>query len=203
MIGGIIIKGIVRGFCFLADKIIYRVKIVGLENVPKDKGAIICGNHVHALDAPALAAGCTRKIRFMAKKELFDNPGIRFMSWVYGSFPVDRDKKDTEAIKKSLKILKNNEILGIYPEGTRNGLAKGVKPKNGAVNIAMRAGVPVIPFGVQGTFKPFTKVVYVFGEPIDYSSYKDKIHDKEFVGILTNELMAKIVELRDMDYKKK
>ncbi|MBR3153058.1 MAG: 1-acyl-sn-glycerol-3-phosphate acyltransferase [Clostridia bacterium] len=193
-------SGILRAIFFIADKIIYRTKIVGLENVPTDKAAIICGNHVNALDAPALVAICNRKIRFMAKKELFDSFFFRMVASVYGVFPVDRKKKDTEAIKASLKVLKNNEILGIYPEGTRNGMEKGIKPKNGAVNIAMRAGVPVIPFGVQGSFKPFTKVIYTFGEPIDYSGFKDKAKDKEFVDILTKELMAKIVELRDIKY---
>ncbi len=198
-----ICRAIIKSISYVVAKILFRVKIVGLENVPKDSAAIICGNHVHGLDAPALIACCNRKLRFMAKEELFKNVGFRFIAYVFELFPVSRDKKDTEAIKTSLKILKKGEILGMYPEGTRNGLAKGVKPKNGAINIAIRAGVPVIPFGVQGDFKPFKKVIYTFGEPIDYSGFKDKAHDREFVDILTKELMAKVVELRDINYSKK
>lgn len=188
---------IIRPICFVLAKIIYRVKIIGIENVPKDKACIICGNHVHAMDAPVLLASTSRKINFMAKQELWKSAAFKFIAWIFNVFPVARGKKDTEAIKISLKILKSDQILGMYPEGTRNGLERGIKPKNGAVNLAIRAGVPIVPFGVCGDFKPFKKVVYNFGEPIDFSSYKDNAKDKEVVDTLTNEVMAKVVELRD------
>ena len=188
---------IIRPICFVLAKIIYRVKIVGIENVPKDKACIICGNHVHAMDAPVLLASTSRKINFMAKQELWKNGAFKFIAWIFNVFPVARVKKDTEAIKTSLKILNSNQILGMYPEGTRKGLERGIKPKNGAVNLAIRAGVPIIPFGVCGEFKPFKKVVYNFGKPIDFSNYKDNAKDKEEVDMLTNEVMAKVIELRD------
>lgn len=192
-----ICKIIVRPLCYVAAKIIYRVKIEGLENVPKNSACIICGNHVHALDAPALLATINRDVCFMAKEELWRSIGFRFMAMCYNVFPVKRGKKDTDAIKTALRVLKNNQILGMFPEGTRNGMERNIKPKNGAVNIAIRAGVPIIPFGVIGDFKPFKKIIYRFGEQIDLSNYKDKAKDKEFVDGLTKEVMDKVVELRD------
>ena len=178
-----ICRAIVKPLCHLAALIVYRVRVEGIENVPKDSACIVCGNHVHALDAPALVAVTNRKIRFMA--------------FVFYVFPVKRGKGDTDAIKTSIKLLKSNQILGMYPEGTRNGLEKGVKPKNGAVTLAIRNNVPIVPFGVEGTFKPFTKVTYRFGKPMDFSSYKENAKDKEVLDTLTNEVMARIVELRD------
>ena len=83
----------------------------------------------------------------------------------------------------------------IFPEGTRNGMAKGVKPKNGAVVMAIKAGVPIIPVGIIGNFKPFRKITMKIGKPIDYRSYKDKVKDKELMTKLTEELMKKIVKL--------
>lgn len=192
-----ICKIIVRPLCFVAAKIIYRVRIEGLENVPKNSACIICGNHVHALDAPALLATINRDVCFMAKEELWRSVGFRFMAMCYNVFPVKRGKKDTDAIKTALRVLKNNQILGMFPEGTRNGMERNIKPKNGAVNIAIRAEVPIIPFGVIGDFKPFKKIIYRFGEQIDLSNYKDKAKDKEFVDGLTKEVMDKVVELRD------
>jgi len=192
-----ICRAIVRPLCYLAAKIIYRVKIEGLENVPKDSACIICGNHVHALDAPALMATVNRNINFMAKEELWKSAGFRFMTMCYNVFPVKRGKNDLDAVKTALTILKKNEILGMYPEGTRNGLARGIKPKNGAVNIAIRAGVPIVPFAVIGDFKPFKKIIYRFGEPIDYSSYKKQEKAKEVVDSLTKQVMDKVVALRD------
>ncbi|MCI8546600.1 MAG: 1-acyl-sn-glycerol-3-phosphate acyltransferase [Clostridia bacterium] len=188
---------IIKTICFIAAKIVYRVKIEGIENVPKNSACIICGNHVHALDAPALIASTSRKIRFMAKQELWKSVGFKFMAWIFEVFPVARGQKDTEAIKTSMKILKSNEILGMYPEGTRNGIERGIKPKNGAVNLAIRMNVPIIPFGVSGSFKPFTKVVYRFGEPINFSNYKDDAKNKEIVDGLTSEVMSRVIELRD------
>ena len=188
---------IIRPICFVLAKIIYRVKVVGINNIPKKTGCIICGNHVHALDAPALLAVTNRNIRFMAKEELWKSVGFKLMAIIFMVFPVRRGQKDTDAVRKSLEILKNNEVLGMYPEGTRKGIERGIKPKNGAVNLAIRNDVPIIPFGVQGSFKPFTKVTYNFGEPIYYSEYKERAKDKEFVDGLTSELMKKIVQLRD------
>ena len=192
-----ICRAIVKPLCHLAALIVYRVRVEGIENVPKDSACIVCGNHVHALDAPALVAVTNRKIRFMAKEELWKSLGFRFMAFVFYVFPVKRGKGDTDAIKTSIKLLKSNQILGMYPEGTRNGLEKGVKPKNGAVTLASRNNVPIVPFGVEGTFKPFTKVTYRFGKPMDFSSYKENAKDKEVLDTLTNEVMARIVELRD------
>lgn len=192
-----ICRAIVRPLCYLAAKIIYRVKIEGLENVPKDSACIICGNHVHALDAPALMATVNRNINFMAKEELWKSAGFRFMTMCYNVFPVKRGKNDLDAVKTALTILKKNEILGMYPEGTRNGLARGIKPKNGAVNIAIRAGVPIVPFAVIGDFKPFKKIIYRFGEPMDFSSYKKQVKEKEVVDSLTKQVMDKVVALRD------
>ena len=192
-----ICRAIVKPLCQLAALIIYRVRIEGIENVPKNSACIVCGNHVHALDAPALLAVTNRKIRFMAKEELWKSVGFRFMAFVFYVFPVKRGKNDTDAIKTSIKILKSNEILGIYPEGTRHGMDKGIKPKNGAVTLALRNNVPIIPFAVIGDFKPFTKVTYKFGKPMDLSEYKDKAKDKETLDMLTNKVMQEVLKLRD------
>ena len=85
----------------------------------------------------------------------------------------------------------------MFPEGTRNGMSKGVKPKNGAVLIAATAQKPIIPVGIQGSFKPFTKVIVNIGKPIDYSEMKEEVKDKEKASQLTEELMKRIVDLRD------
>ena len=192
---------VLKKICYVIAKIVYRVEVEGIENIPDNEGVIICGNHIHALDAPILIIMNKRQVCFMAKEELFKNFIFKGIAKLYGIIPVNRGRRDTEAIKKALVVLKEKNVLGIYPEGTRNGLEKGVKPKNGAVNIAIRTKTKIVPFAVKGDFKPFKKVKYTFGEPMDFSGYKEKAHDKEVVEILTNELMAKIVELRDKDEK--
>ena len=186
----IILKAI---FHFLV-MIVYRPKITGKENVPKDGAAIITPNHVHALDSAVILTTNKRQVSFMAKEELFKNGFIKWLARVFNIFPVRRGGKDLEAIKISLRILKSGNILAMFPEGTRNGLAKGVKPKNGAIMIAVKSGAPIIPCGVKGNCKPFTKVTLNYGKPIFYPKDTD-IQNKELMDSLTKELMDEIVRL--------
>lgn len=177
--------------------IIYRPKIVGKENLPKDTGALLCPNHVHPLDSAIIVAMFKRKVNVLAKEELFKNGFMRWLADLFGIYPVKRGKADLQAIKISLKLLKQNELLLMFPEGTRHGLEKGKKPKNGAVLIAAIAEKPIIPIGIQGSFKLFRTVTVKIGKPIDYSQYKDEVKDKEQASKLTEELMKEIVKIRD------
>ena len=190
----IIIKNILK---FLIV-IVYRPKIVGLENIEKDKGMLICPNHVHAFDSAVIVLTNKRKINVLAKEELFKNGFVRWLADLFGIYPVKRENRSMESVKISLKLLKNDELLMLFPEGTRNGLAKGVKPKDGAVKLAIRAGVPIVPVGVQGNFKAFKKVKVNIGKPISYNKYnKEDTNNRELMDNLTNELMDEIVRLRD------
>lgn len=192
-----ILRKIIKFILKLLVIIVYRPKIVGLENIEEGKGALICPNHVHALDSAVIVLTNKRKINILAKEELFKNGFVRWLADIFGVYPVSRQKKSMESIKISLKLLKNNELLLIFPEGTRNGMAKGVKPKDGAVKLAIKANVPIIPVGIQGSFKVFKKVKVNIGKPIYYSEYKEEINNREKLDELINDLMKKIVVLRD------
>lgn len=193
----VIIKFIFKIFAI----ILYRPKIVGKENLPKDGGALLCPNHVSTLDAAVIVAMFKRKVNVLAKEELFKNGFLCWIANLFGIYPVKRGKADMQAIKISLTLLKRNELLLMFPEGTRNGMAKGIKPKNGAVLIAATASKPIIPIGIQGSFKPFTKVIVNIGKPIDYSKLKEEVKDKEQASELTKDLMKEIVHLRDQNVK--
>ena len=193
----VVIKFIFKIFAI----IMYRPKILGKENLPEEGGALLCPNHVHNLDAAIIVAMFKRKVNVLAKEELFKNKFLCWIADLFGIYPVKPNSKSMESIKISLKLLKNNELLMIFPEGTRNGMAKGVKPKNGAVLIAATANKPIIPIGIQGSFKPFTKVIINIGKPIDYSNAREEAKDKEEASKLTRKLMEKIVKLRDEDPK--
>lgn len=186
-----------KGLFWLISVIIYRIKINGKENIPEEGGALVCPNHVHGLDAVLVVVHAKRKINVLAKEELFNNKILNWLGKVFGAYPVKQNSADLGAIKTSLKILKNKELLLIFPEGTRNGLEKGKPVKNGAVTIAIKAGVPIVPVGIKGNFKLFSKMRVNIGKPTDFSKYKDQINDKEVVTKLTKELMDEIVRLRD------
>lgn len=188
-----ITRKIMKAFFHFLAIIVYRPKVVGQENVPKEGGAILCPNHVHAMDSVIIVTTNKRKVHFMAKEELFKNGFIKWIAKIFGIFPVKRGGKDIDAIKISLKVLKSGGLLNIFPEGTRNGLEKGIKPKNGAILIAQKAKVPIIPVGVQGSFKPFTKVKLNYGKPIDVENLD--VQDREAVNAFTAKVMKEVVRL--------
>ena len=189
-----IIKWIVRGALYIWFKIFYQAEIKGLENVPKDGALIFCGNHRSYLDPPLMVVTAKRDMKFLAKEELYKNKFLAFLGWAFEAIPVKRDEKDVSAIKNSLKVLKNGECIALFPEGTRNGLEKGEKPKDGVAFFAVRSGAKVIPCGIKGGTKGNRKVTITYGKPLDYSKYKGS-KDKEVFDKVTEEIMDKIIEL--------
>lgn len=183
----------VKGFLAGLYHIFYRVKIVGTENLPKDTAYIICGNHINTLDAAAIVLLSKNKIRFIGKYDLARFGIIRWLARLFDIIPIKRGMQDMEAMKRCLKALKNKEILGIFPEGTRKGLKKQVKVKNGAAFMALRAGVPIVPVGIQGSFKPFTKIVLNYGKPIYFEGLN--VQNKEDLEKATNQVMDTIIML--------
>ena len=189
-----IIKWIVRGAIYIWCKIYYRAEIIGIENVPQNEPLIICGNHRTYLDPPLIVATAKRDMRFLAKEELYKNKFLAALGWVFEAIPVKRDEKDVTAIKESLKALKNGQCIALFPEGTRNGLEKGQKAKDGVAFFAIRSGAKVLPCGIKGGDKNNRKVTIKYGKPLDFSKYKGT-KDKEILDNITNEIMQNIIEL--------
>ncbi len=189
-----IIKWIVRGAIYIWCKIYYRAEIIGLENVPQNEPLIICGNHRTYLDPPLIVATAKRDMRFLAKEELYKNKFLAALGWVFEAIPVKRDEKDVTAIKESLKALKNGQCIALFPEGTRNGLEKGQKAKDGVAFFAIRSEAKVLPCGIKGGDKNNRKVTIKYGKPLDFSKYKGT-KDKEILDNITNEIMQNIIEL--------
>ncbi len=189
-----IVKWVVRGALYWWFRIYNSAKIIGLENVPKGGPIIFCGNHKTYVDPPLMVATAKRDMRFLAKKELYKNKFLAFLGWAFDAIPVNRDEKDISAIKESLKALKDGKCIALFPEGTRNGMAKGEKAKDGVAFFAVRSGAKVVPCGIKGGDKENRKVTIKYGEPLDYSKYKG-CKDKEQLDKITNEIMEKIVEL--------
>ena len=187
-IGRVIVRSAIR----LYFAVVYRVKVEGTENIPKDKSQplIYCGNHRTYADPPLIVATAKRHVRFLAKEELRKNPFLAFLGVVFDGIYVKRDSKDVTALKTTLKALKNGESIALFPEGTRNGMEKGQKVKDGAAFFSVKTGAKVIPVGISGGEKPFKKMTIRYGEPLDFSG-----RSKDELDEITDEIMEKIVEL--------
>ncbi len=140
--------------------LLIRFRIEGLEHVPRVGPAIVAANHLHNADPVLIIAAFTRPVLFMAKKELFDVPIIRWFVRQSGAFPVDRGRPDRQALRHAEKLLAEGMLVGIFPEGTRSvtGTLQAPHPGVGLL-IRRHPEVPVLPVAIWGTeVLPFNDV---------------------------------------------
>lgn len=167
----------------------------GRKNLPEGP-CVICGNHSGFADPlwVFLLLGVKTLPWTMARKSLFEKPVFGRFLRTFRAFPVDRDNPDMAAIKKSLAVLKNGEKLLIFPEGTRVKKGKKSEPKSGAVLLAQRAGVPLVPVYITHGRKPFQPIKVVMGEAWT-PEYSSRRPDAAELERHTAELMARIYAL--------
>lgn len=192
------VRKLVKGFANIMCHIIYRFDVKGLENLPKEGAAVICPNHIHLLDSVTITIHIKRMMYIMVKKELMKSKlGYWFFDKL-GCFAVDRGKGDVKAIEDAQEHVNNGDLLMIFPEGSRNGMEKGIKMKKGAAMIALQTKTPIIPVGISGSFVPFTKIKIRFGKPMNLTQYfeMEKVGPREWITV-TNKLQEEIISLRD------
>ncbi|MEV7979709.1 lysophospholipid acyltransferase family protein [Streptomyces sp. NPDC086519] len=197
-------------------RVVFRPRIEGLEHVPSSGPAIVAGNHLSFSDHFLMPAVLKRRITFLAKAEYFTGPGVRgrltaFFFRSAGQIPVDRSGKEAgqAAIREGLGVLRKGELLGIYPEGTRSHDGRLYKGKVGVAVMALRAGVPVIPCAMIGTFEAqppgkvipnIRPVVIRFGKPLEFSRYAGMENEKAVLRAITDEIMYAILTLSEQEY---
>ena len=159
------ISNILKGFLCL----IFRVKVNGIENIPKDSNFILCANHISCWDPPVLQGFIKRRIYFMAKDELFHMFFVGFILKMIKAIPVKRTGSDITAIKSAIKVLKNGEVLGIFPTGQRSKVKGEGEVKGGVALLALKTGSPVLPVHINADYRIFSRVTLDIGKPCVYS----------------------------------
>lgn len=183
-----------KSVVFTVLKPIYRMDVIGIENFPKDGGILLCSNHIDNLDPPIVGICAPRPVNFMAKEELFRVPILKGILPKVHAFPVKRGLSDRQALKIALNTLKEGQVVGLFPEGTRNKTGKLGKGFSGAGFFALRGNANVMPCAIIGPYKPFRKLKVVFGEPIDIEPYRERKAKAEEV---TEVIMSHIQVLLD------
>ncbi|WP_379129142.1 lysophospholipid acyltransferase family protein [Paenibacillus sp. sgz500958] len=183
----VICRGLLR--CIYA--IIFPLKVVGRENVPKEGGVLLCANHISLLDPITMGIKLKRQVKYMAKAELFTVPVLGWLVRQLGAFPVKRGGVSKESIKTALQTLRGGDVMGIFPEGTRNsdvGVAK-----KGAASFALRSGAAVVPAAIIGRYKLFRRMTIIYGAPIDLSEFAGA--GSESLEAVTDVIMDRIREM--------
>lgn len=177
--------------------IIYRVEVIDQHKIPQDGPALLCASHNTMLDMFFLGFRLKRWIHWMAKEELFRNPLLAYVLRKLGAFPVRRGTADISSIRNAYKLLEENKIVGIFPHGTRIKPAKRNRPvKSGAVLIAINAGVPIVPAVVCGTYKPFSKMRVIYGDPYYIEKKGDKL-SKDDLSEMSKDMMRRVYALAE------
>jgi len=177
-----------RRVAIIFGRILYRFKVTGKEHVPQEGAVIICSNHIHGLDALALAMFCKRQIFYMGKKELFEGWFLGPILRKLEAFPVDRGAADLNAYRHTIQLLKDEKALGIFSQGTRTQDFDNVK--GGVAVFALKSNAPVVPVGIRGNYRPFSKMHINFGPPISMEKYQGR----KIKSDLVDEVMAEIVD---------
>lgn len=182
-------------------KTIFRIKVEGTENIPKKGGFILCCNHLSFTDPIFLGIFCPRQVFFMSKAELFKN---KFSAWFFGklgAFAVNRGTGDTGAVKNAEEVIASGNIMGIFPEGTRN--VQGGAPKKAKAGIAMIAAhtkADILPACVyrEDKLHPFSKTTVRFGELIPFEELGFEGEEgakKSALRFASERIMEKITKL--------
>jgi 1-acyl-sn-glycerol-3-phosphate acyltransferase len=155
--------------------LIYRVRGIGVKNVPRKGALVLAPNHFSQMDHFFCGVYLRRKIRFMAKSQLFGPPVLTYIYKHGGVFPVRRGHHDEEAFKTAYEILDQGEMLLVYAEGGRSRSGEMGQPKPGIGRIALESGAPIVPVAIHGSARVrgwkrlrFPKVTIQFGEPLAF-----------------------------------
>ena len=167
--------GIARVILTVPTILIYRVRGIGVKNVPREGALVLAPNHFSQMDHFFAGVYLRRKIRFMAKSQLFGPPVLTFIYKHGGVFPVRRGHHDEEAFKTAYELLDQGEMLLVYAEGGRSRSGEMGEPKPGIGRIALESGAPIVPVAIHGSARVrgwkrlrFPKVTVQFGEPLSF-----------------------------------
>ena len=187
-----IARAAVKGFY----RIFFRVRIEGLENIPNARAFVVCPNHTSLLDPPMLGACLPVKLRFMAKEELFKNKLFGALIRALGAFPVKRGSGDIGALKAAMRIVSEGHSLVVFPEGGRSPEGHLRRGKSGAALIALKAKADILPIGICGKYRLFSKITVRIGKPIELDEYfGEKLNSEGLQEITDKRLMPAISEL--------
>jgi 1-acyl-sn-glycerol-3-phosphate acyltransferase len=152
-----------------------RLKAYGRERVPREGGAVLAMNHFSYADPPAIGVLCPRRIVFVAKVELHGVPGFGSLMRAHGALAVRRGESDREALRLMRETVRNNDLLGLFIEGTRQKTGVPGEAKPGAAMVAIQEGVPVVPAAIHGSqdwgWGRWTEISVAFGEPMRFDEH--------------------------------
>ena len=191
----------------VVGKLLFNLKLRGIDRFPKSGGALVCSNHQSYIDPLLLGGLCNRRMNYLAREDLFDKGFFGWLIRFYDAIPVRRDGMSISGLKETLKRLKRGELVVIFPEGTRTEDGNIAELKSGFCMLARKTKVPLVPVAINGAFDVWPKgqkmpklarVVLEAGDPIPAEEVA-KLDDEALVARVDErirECFASAEELR-------
>lgn len=183
-----------------------RFQVFGAHHVPREGGCVVAANHVSFLDPPAVGCAVSgRPVSFMARDTLLRAPLLRYILPRVFVIPISREKGDIGALKKSIEVLKSGRCVGLFPEGTRSPDGQITESKGGIGFLIAKAGVPVVPMYVDGTYRAYpkggkfvkpSKVRVFVGQPITPEELSAIGSGRDAYDQIGRLIMARIIALK-------
>jgi len=190
-----------RGIAYIGCTVMFDYKAYGVKNVPRTGGALMISNHQSYLDPVLLGLNLPRPLSYLAKSELFKN---KFLAWLITelrAFPVRQGRGDKAAIEETIRRLREGHMLNIFPEGTRTPDGKIGEMQRGAALVVRRAGVPIVPVAIHGSYEAWPTgqkifrsrpVRVLYGKPLNVDGMKSD----QIVKVMDRTLREMVEDLR-------
>ena len=194
-----------------AVRLVWRPKVRGVENIPREGGVILAANHLSVVDSIVVPIACPRPVYYLAKAEYFEHRILGPLLTGLNNIPVNRGvgREALLAIDAAQPVLKAGKVLGIHPEGTRSPDGKLHRGRPGTVKLALDTGATIVPVGLIGTdrihpigarFPKVARCEVIFGEPLDLSPYAPETANSRLLREVTLTLMREIAKLTGQEY---
>ena len=182
--------------CWLYAKLVCRVNVSGVENIPSDGAFLLTANHLSYFDPFLIAGKVNRYVHFLAMDELFKNPLTAFFMRQCQTIPVKRNAYDSSALKMAINLLKDDEVVGVFPEGGIVNHNNNYEYKTGVAMLALHAKCPVLPVVIEGTrnlYRPWKRGVINIRYKKSFFISDEDI--KKIGAVGKKELRKRVVEL--------
>jgi 1-acyl-sn-glycerol-3-phosphate acyltransferase len=192
---------------YIVAKPLFRYRAIGTKHIPRKGSGIIASNHASYLDPIFVGLGIRRRINYLAKKELFSKRLTRyFLRNLLRALPIDRERMDRNTLREIYNLLKTNELVLMFPEGTRTFDGKLNQAKMGIGMIAYNTKVPVIPVYIHGSYTilsrkaksiRFKNCSVYYGPPVDLNAFYSQQRSKELYKAISEKIMDAISTLEE------
>ena len=197
---------VIRRIFLILSPVIMPVKVYGRENINREGKYIIACNHQSYMDIPSLIIACRRQIFFMAKATLFRHRILGYLFKKMGAFPVNTGTSDIDSLKHAIKVLREEKVLGIFPQGTRvqdSPLIRREDILSGVALIALKTGADIVPCVFERRPLLFRINRLHVGKPIELKQYAGRRVNSGLLDELCDRLYSAMDEIMPQKIKEK